>query len=79
MDSLINKLSKIESDIASEFILSKVDSLGKEIKELEVNLLKRTDKRKENSDIELNIEIVLQAIKEFNDFSIVLRVLKMMN
>ncbi|KGO13532.1 serine recombinase [Clostridium botulinum] len=68
MDSLINKLSKIESDIASEFILSKVDSLGKEIKELEVNLLKRTDKKKENSDIELNIEIVLQAIKEFNDF-----------
>lgn len=68
MDSLLKQLSKVESPVASEFIISKVDSLGTEIKDLEISLTKTNSKKKENSNIELNIEIVLQSLKEFNTF-----------
>ncbi|NME95317.1 recombinase family protein [Clostridium cochlearium] len=68
MDSLLKQLSKIESSTASEFIILKIDELGKEIKNLEAKLFKTTDKKKEDINTELNIKIVLQTIKEFNDF-----------
>lgn len=66
MDSLLVKLSETESPIASEYIISKVESLGKEIEELKLKL-EELDSTKETSlQHELNADIVLEALKKFN-------------
>lgn len=69
MNSLLNQLAKIDSSsVASEFIISKIDELGKEIKELEIKLTNsKSEKKKTSTDI-LNTNLILNTIKEFNSF-----------
>ncbi|MBE6067949.1 MAG: recombinase family protein [Clostridium lundense] len=65
MNNLINQLSSNPS--ISEFIIPKIEELGKEIKDLKEKLLKA-----ENETISIqqnvhNVEIIFQALNEFND------------
>ncbi|KEH90578.1 recombinase family protein [Clostridium botulinum] len=68
MNTLLNQLSKTESSVASEFILKKIDELGKEIKDLEAKAQNADNEKKENDLSILNIDIVLDSLKEFNMF-----------
>lgn len=69
MNSLLNQLAKIDStSVASEFIISKIDEIGKEIKELEVKLTNnQTEKEKTSTNIS-NTALILDTLKEFNLF-----------
>ncbi|WFD08790.1 recombinase family protein [Tepidibacter hydrothermalis] len=69
MDSLLNQLAKIDSNsVASEFIISKIDNLGKEIKELEMKLTNNKNEKKKASTNIINTTLILDTIKEFNSF-----------
>lgn len=67
MDSLLNQLSKASS-VAAEFIISKIDILGNEIKNLERKLVDARNKKNKNAETEYNLLIVLQTLDEFNKF-----------
>lgn len=66
MDSLLIKLSEIENSIASEYILSKIESLGSEIKELELKLNNLENIKAESINNQLNLDIFIDALNDFN-------------
>lgn len=68
MNTLLNQLSKVESSIASEFIITKIDALGKDIKDLESKLSNAKIKKHESGINKLNVEIILESLNEFNTF-----------
>lgn len=69
IDSLLTQLSRIDSNsTAWEFIISKINDLGKNIKELK---LKLNNLKKENEGKEVNmidISFILDTLKEFDLF-----------
>ncbi len=68
MNSLLTQISKLESSTAQEFMLKKIDSLGKEINSLKLELEDLEKKKYENTLNDLNTSIMLQALKEFQQF-----------
>lgn len=68
MDSLLSQLSKLDNSVASEFIIGKIDELGKEIKALEKKLINADKAKEEIEVIDLNIKIIFQALDEFTSF-----------
>ncbi|WP_186430037.1 recombinase family protein [Clostridium sp. BSD9I1] len=66
MDSLLTKLSEIESPIASGYIISKVESLGKEIEDLKKKLKELESIKEVFNQYELNADIILEALNKFN-------------
>lgn len=70
MDSLLKQLSKSKSDITSEFIMKKIDSLGLEIKELQYNKEKFKNESSSNKDLLKNTKLIIDALNEFDNFFI---------
>lgn len=68
MNSLISQLSKLDNQIAQDFIIQKINTMGSEIKEIEMKLLDTESERKENELLNMNALILIDAIKEFNQF-----------
>lgn len=66
MDSLLIKLAEIENPIASEYIISKVESLGSEIKELEMKLNNLEHIKTEAINKQLNIDILIDALNSLS-------------
>lgn len=70
INSLISQLSKLDNLIAQDFILQKINTMGNEIKELEIKLMDTELKMKENELLSMNSLIFIDGIKEFNRFFI---------
>lgn len=68
MNSLINHLSKLDSPVAQEYILKKIDVLGKEIKEAELSIQDTNLDKKDKELLNMNLSILIDAIKKFNNF-----------
>ena len=66
MDSLLIKLSEIDNSIASEYIISKIESLGSEIKELELKLNNLENNKELSLKKQLNIDIIIESLNNFN-------------
>lgn len=68
MGALVSQLSKVDDSIAQDFIREKMNTLGKEIREMELKLLDTELEKKENEVFNMNALILLDALKEFNEF-----------
>lgn len=68
MNSLISQLSKLDNQIAQDFIIQKINTMGSEIKEIEMKLLDTESEKKENELLNMNALILIDAIKKFNQF-----------
>ena len=64
LNNLIDQLSKLDNPIAQDFTIKKINALGNEINKMEIDL--QDPDKKEMHD--MNILIILAAIKEFNTF-----------
>lgn len=68
MNTLITQLSKLESSTASDFIISKIDELGREIKNLEIKILNINNEKEQILTDKLNIDMIIHNINKFSDF-----------
>jgi site-specific DNA recombinase len=66
--TLISQLSKLENSIAQDYIIQKINTMGSEIKELEMKLMDTELEKKENELLNMHALILIDAIKEFNQF-----------
>lgn len=68
INTLLEQLAHTNANnsIASEFITSKIESLGNEIKKLNLKLEKSKDTKQENIQKKLNFEIIEKSLHEFN-------------
>ncbi|WP_368491203.1 recombinase family protein [Clostridium sp. BJN0013] len=68
INTLLEQLSHTNANnsIASEFIKDKIESLGNEIKKLNLKLEKSKDTKQENIQKKLNFEIIEKSLHEFN-------------
>lgn len=68
VNTLLEQLAHTNANnsIASEFITSKIESLGNEIKKLNFKLDKSKDTKQENIQKKLNFEIIEKSLHEFN-------------
>jgi site-specific DNA recombinase len=76
LNSLITQLSRLESPVAQDLILLKIEALGKEIKDIEISLQDTELETKQKEALDLNYKILIEAIKEFNDFFTSIEALK---